>query len=123
MRRLIVWWMLLATAAAAATPEPAWAHAFLDRADPPVGGTLAAPPTAVRLSFTEAIEPAFSGIELTTADGRAVPTGRAAVDPADRRAFVLPLPQLPPGRYKVRWHVVSVDTHPTEGDYSFEIRP
>ena len=98
-------------------------HAFLDKADPPVGGTIAAPPTAVRLTFTEAIEPAFSGIGLSGADGRAVPAGRAAVDPANPTALVLPLPRLPPGRYKVHWHVVSVDSHRTEGDYSFEIRP
>jgi methionine-rich copper-binding protein CopC len=110
-------------AAAVAIPAVASAHAFLDRADPPVGGTVAAPPAAIRLSFSETIEPAFSGIELTTADGRAVPTGRAALDLANARALVLPLPRLPPGRYKVHWHVVSVDTHPTEGDYSFEIRP
>src|SRR5438067_2104485 len=121
MRRSALLWMLLA--AAAATPAAASAHAFLDRADPPVGGIVTAPPTVVRLRFTEAIEPAFSGIELTTVDGRVVSTRRAGVDPADPKAFVLPLPRLAPGRYKVHWHVVSVDTHPTEGDYNFEIRP
>jgi len=100
----------------------AHAHAFLDKADPPVGGAVAAPP-AVRLTFSEAIEPAFSGIELLAADGRPMPAARAAPDPANPMSLVLPLPRLPPGRYKVHWHVVSVDTHPTEGDYSFEIRP
>jgi hypothetical protein len=108
---------------AAGLPVAAAAHAFLQSAEPPVGGAVAAPPASVRLTFTERIEPLFSGIELSTADGRAVPTGRAAVDPGNPTALVLPLPRLSPGRYKVRWHVVSVDTHPTEGDYSFEIRP
>ena len=37
--------------------------------------------------------------------------------------FVLPVPALPSGRYKVSWHVVSVDTHPTQGDFTFEIKP
>jgi methionine-rich copper-binding protein CopC len=35
----------------------------------------------------------------------------------------LPLKQLPPGRYRVTWHAVSVDTHRTEGKYNFLILP
>jgi len=31
------------------------------------------------------------------------------------------LPQLKPGRYRVRWHVVSVDTHRTEGSFEFSV--
>jgi methionine-rich copper-binding protein CopC len=122
MQRIAI--CLIASLAAAGLPGVAvHAHAFLDKADPPVGGTVAAPPAAIRLIFTEAIEPAFSGVELLSTDGREVATGRATVDPANPTAFVLPLPRLPPGRYKVHWHVVSVDTHATQGDYSFEIRP
>ena len=28
---------------------------------------------------------------------------------------------LQPGEYQVRWSVVSVDTHPTDGKFSFEV--
>ena len=104
-------------------PAAVLAHAFLDHAVPPVGGTVAAAPAEIRLFFSEAVEPAFSGVAVSGADGRPVATGRAAVDPSNRSALVLPLPPLPPGRYKVSWHVVSVDTHRTEGDFTFEIRP
>jgi methionine-rich copper-binding protein CopC len=38
-------------------------------------------------------------------------------------AMVLNLPTLTPGHYKVSWHVVSVDTHRTEGSFSFDIQP
>ena len=31
------------------------------------------------------------------------------------------LKSLPPGTYTVSWHVVSVDTHPTEGTFTFEV--
>ena len=31
--------------------------------------------------------------------------------------------KLPPGRYSVIWHVTSVDTHKTEGQFSFSISP
>jgi hypothetical protein len=33
------------------------------------------------------------------------------------------LDALPAGAYRVHWHVVSVDTHMTEGDFSFTVRP
>ena len=33
------------------------------------------------------------------------------------------LPNLPPGRYKVLWHALSVDTHTTEGSFTFEVVP
>jgi copper resistance protein C len=30
---------------------------------------------------------------------------------------------LPAGQYNVRWRVISVDTHKTEGSFGFEVRP
>jgi methionine-rich copper-binding protein CopC len=100
----------------------AGAHAFLTQAVPPVGGTVSVAPREVRLIFSEGIEPAFSRIELTRADGQPLSTGPATVDPRDNTQLVLALPPLALGRYRVKWRVVSVDTHPTEGDYTFEIR-
>jgi len=105
------------------TPTAALSHAFLNEAAPIVGGTVPTSPKEIRLTFTEAIEPRFSGIDLATGDGRAIAAGPAVVDPANQRQLVLPLPPLAPGRYRVRWHVVSVDTHRTEGQYSFTVKP
>ena len=101
----------------------AYAHAFLDHASPAVGSTVPAPPPQVRLFFTQGIEQAFSRVELTTAQGQPVQTGAATVDPNNNMQLVLAVPRLGPGRYKVTWHVVSVDTHPTEGSFEFEVRP
>jgi methionine-rich copper-binding protein CopC len=115
-------WLFAATAASLPTVGTL-AHAFLDHAVPPVGGTVSASLPEIRLYFSEAIEPRFSGIELTSIDGRPVKTGPSTVDPRDQMQFVLPVPALPSGRYKVTWHVVSVDTHPTQGDFTFEIKP
>ena len=97
------------------------AHAFLDHAVPPVGATVAAPPPTLRLFFSEPIEPLFSGVELATAAGRRITTSAAAIDPHNPAALVLPLPPLMPGRYRVNWHVVSVDTHRSEGSYEFSV--
>src|SRR5580692_6876435 len=105
------------------TPTAALSHAFLNEAAPLVGGTVPASPKEIRLTFTEAIEPRFSGIDLTTGDGRAIAIGAAAVDPGNDKQLVLLVPPLTPGRYRVHWHVVSVDTHRTEGEYSFVVEP
>jgi methionine-rich copper-binding protein CopC len=73
--------------------------------------------------FTQQLEPAFSGATITEAGGKAVATGAAMVDPANPMAIVLNLPSLMPGHYTVSWHVISVDTHRTEGSFSFDIGP
>ena len=99
------------------------AHAFLSQAVPPVGGVVSAPPQEIRITFSEGIEPAFSGIELAAADGQTIGAGFARVDPSDNTQLVLALPRLGPGRYRVTWHVVSVDTHRSEGAYVFAIKP
>jgi methionine-rich copper-binding protein CopC len=117
VRRILLWLAVVFWASAAS------AHAFLDRAMPPVGATLAASPPILRLFFTERIEPLFSGVEVATAAGSPVKIGPAAVDPANPAALLVPLPRLPSGRYRVSWHVVSVDTHRTEGSYEFTIQP
>ena len=37
--------------------------------------------------------------------------------------LLVSLPQLAPGTYKVTWRVLSVDTHVTEGDFTFDVAP
>jgi copper resistance protein C len=101
----------------------AFGHAFLDQAVPPIGGAVATSPKQIRLTFNEGVEPRFSGIELATIDGRTIATAPAIRDPADDRQLVLAVPPLASGRYRVRWHVVSVDTHRTEGEFTFTIGP
>jgi methionine-rich copper-binding protein CopC len=101
----------------------ALSHAFLNHAAPPVGATVPQPPREIRLTFSEDVEPRFSGIDLATAEGRVITTAPAKVDPTDHRRLVLALPPLSPGRYRVRWHVVSIDTHRTQGEYSFAVAP
>ncbi len=120
MRHLLPILTLLSGLALAA---PAWAHAHLVKADPPVGGSTAATDT-LRLVFSEKIEIKFSKVDLTGADGKPVGPAKTALDPKDDKAVVVTLPaRLAPGAYTVHWHVVSVDTHRTEGTYSFTVAP
>jgi methionine-rich copper-binding protein CopC len=100
---------------------PAAAHAFLDHADPRVGGTVHESPRTVRLWFTQPLEPAFSRVHVVDASGKTVDADDAHVDPSDATLLTVTVPALAPGTYRVQWRVVSVDTHVTEGDYTFEI--
>jgi methionine-rich copper-binding protein CopC len=99
----------------------AGAHAFLDHAAPTVGGTLHRAPVAVSIWFTQELEPAFSSIIVLDQAGNHVEAGEATVDAADATMLHVPLKPLGPGTYKVFWRVVSVDTHPTDGTFSFHV--
>jgi copper resistance protein C len=101
----------------------AYAHALLEKATPAVGGTVASA-TEIRLKFSEGVEPRFSGLTLTAADGSAVALGPAKVEAGDKATLIVPIAKpLPPGAYKVHWHAVSVDTHHTQGDFQFTVKP
>jgi methionine-rich copper-binding protein CopC len=101
----------------------AGAHAFLDRADPRAGSTVKVAPAQVRIWFTESLEPAFSSVRVLDQAGRRVDKGDSQVDPTNLRLLRVSLPPLPPGTYKVIWRVLSVDSHVTEGDFTFRVAP
>ena len=63
----------------------------------------------------------FSKIEVDGADGAAVATGKPHVAPDNNRRLIVALPKLSPGTYTVIWHVTSVDTHKTEGNFKFTV--
>jgi copper resistance protein C len=99
------------------------AHAFLERAVPAVGSVVHAPPGRLELRFTQRIEPAFSNAQVFDAAGKQVDGGDAAVDAADAAVLRVSLPPLAPGTYRVKWRVLSVDSHVTDGDYTFDVAP
>jgi copper resistance protein C len=96
----------------------AYAHAHLQRSEPRDGGTVTTAPDQIALWFTENLEPAFSGAEVLDAQGNRVDQGEPHISEATMR---IGLKALPPGMYKVNWHVMSVDTHKTNGTLSFQV--
>ncbi len=102
-------------------PAPTWAHAFLDHSDPAVGSTVSASPSVLNLWFTQQLEPAFSWVTVTDGSGATVNDGTAAINASDQTELTVKLKPLPPGTYTVKWHVLSVDTHTTEGDFTFQV--
>ncbi len=111
--------VVLALAAAA----PAWGHAFLDRAEPRVGSTVKSAPAQVRVWFTQNLEPAFSTLEVVNERGERVDKGPAQPDPENPAVLHVPLKPVGAGTYRVRWRVLSIDTHVTEGDFTFRVGP
>ena len=96
----------------------AQAHAFLDHAEPRVGNKLASPPHEVTLWFTQKLEPAFSTVTVTNAAGQRIDNGKARVS---GNQMSVPLRAGGTGTYHVNWHVLSVDTHTTEGNFTFQV--
>lgn len=114
---------LVAALAVAFVPFAADAHAFLDKADPRVGSVVAHAPPAIRLRFTQGVVVPFCRVSVTGPPGfgGAGPPHAVAGDPLGL-AVDLKGPS-PPGAYVVRWRALSVDTHVTEGDFSFQVKP
>jgi methionine-rich copper-binding protein CopC len=97
------------------------AHAFLMDAEPAVGSTVQKSPNELRIRFTENIEPAFSSIQVFDASGKEVDKHDVHLDRSDRALLHVSLPRLGAGIYKVVWRVVSVDTHVTNGNFTFRV--
>lgn len=99
----------------------AYAHAMLDHTNPPVGSSSPKSPRELDLWFTQDIEPAFSHVEIRNAAGGVVYSGKGNGGARDHTKISVPLAPLPPGTYKVIWRVLSVDTHRTQGDFTFRV--
>jgi hypothetical protein len=111
----------LAFAGLLVVPVAARAHAFLDHSDPAVGSTVPAAPGVIHLWFTQELEPAFSSVTVTDQSGASVNDGPASIDPSNASELDIKLNHLSAGTYTVKWHVLSVDTHTTEGDFTFHV--
>lgn len=103
-------------------PAAVRAHAFLDHSDPAVGSTVPTAPSVLHIWFTQELEPAFTWVTVSDKSGASVNDGAAAVDPRNKQEMDVKLKPLQAGTYTVKWHALSVDTHTTEGDFTFEVK-
>jgi methionine-rich copper-binding protein CopC len=108
-------------AAALAAAGAAQAHAKLLSSTPAIGSEGASP-SEIRMTFSEAIYPNFSGIVLKDQAGHVVKTGAAHAENG-KTTLVVPLTgKLAPGAYEVDWHAVCVDTHRMKGSWDFKVK-
>ncbi|HEY3983755.1 CopC domain-containing protein YobA [Cedecea sp.] len=109
--------------AAMAVSPAVFAHAHLKQQSPAADSAVTASPQALTLSFSEGVEPGFSGVTVTGPQKSAVKTGKVKVAGADNKQLIVPVEEaLKPGDYSVDWHVVSVDGHKTKGNYHFSVK-
>ena len=94
------------------------AHATLERAEPRVGNKVATVPREVTLWFTQKLEAAFSAITVTNAAGQRVDSGKTRVS---GNQMSVPLRGGGAGTYSVNWHVLSTDSHTTDGSFTFQV--
>ena len=99
------------------------AHAFLDHAEPKVGSVIHVAPDVVKVWFTQKLVAAFSDLQVFDEVGKEVDKHDKKLDKSDEALLSVSVPALKPGKYKVVWKAVSVDTHVTHGDFTFEIAP
>ncbi|MGP5440812.1 copper homeostasis periplasmic binding protein CopC [Pseudomonas helleri] len=108
---------LVALMAGAST---AFAHAHLEQATP-AADSSASDVKVLRLQFSEGVEQAFSKVAVSH-DGAPVALSSVKTEPADQKVLIVtPEQPLASGQYEVKWNAVSVDTHKSNGEYSFTV--
>ncbi len=105
----------------AAVSSLAWSHAALVRSVPGTRAVLPSSPAQIELWFNEAVEESFSTIRLVTPNDTEVELAKPHVDASDPYRLAVELPQLKPGRYTVRYRVLSKDGHLVEYGYQFVV--
>lgn len=97
-----------------------FAHAHLKSLTPAADSTVDAP-AELSLVFSEGVEAAFCKVKITR-DGTDVLVKSLVTLSGDNKTLIVtPAVPLTPGDYKVEWHIVSVDTHKSEGAYAFKV--
>ncbi len=96
------------------------AHSFPESEVPSAGQKVASAPSEVTINFDAPIEKLFAKLEVTDADGKNEAVGTPQIS-EDARVISVKVNPLKPGDYTVKWAVVGIDTHHTEGSYTFSI--
>jgi len=103
-------------------PSVASAHAYLVKSVPAGRATLFSSPGKIQLWFNERLEAKYSSASVHDPDGKRVDADNAQVLADDPKQLSVALKQLPPGRYTVKFRVLSVDGHVVEQSFPFTIR-
>jgi len=121
MRKLNIWLYAAALLAIAlSNPIAAHAHSFPAQETPSAGQKVASPPSEIMIGFDAPIEKLFAKLEVAGADGTNQAVGAPQVSD-DGRQLSVKVGALKPGDYTVKWAVVCIDTHHTEGSYTFTV--
>ncbi len=103
-------------------PSPLSAHAYLVKSVPAQRAVLFRAPDKIQLWFNERLEPRYSSITVSDAEGRPVDAGKAEVNAQDPKQLSASIKSLPAGRYFVKYRVLSVDGHIVQDQFPFTVK-
>jgi methionine-rich copper-binding protein CopC len=107
-------------------PRPALpirlAHAILVKAQPDKEAVLTDAPEEVLLVFNEGVAQEFMALAVVDESGKRVDKHDVRQDFTDRSHLRASVGKLPPGRYMVRYRVLSADGHVVSGKYFFRVQ-
>jgi copper resistance protein C len=112
------------TAIASASQASEWfmRGASLDHAVPGVGLTVSGPVRELTLYFDLGVIAALSSVQVISSTGAPVSARRPVNDPSGQQIVIVRLGHaLPPGTYRVIWHVVTIDQRQASGAYLFTV--
>ncbi|WP_395576124.1 copper resistance CopC/CopD family protein [Streptomyces sp. BK79] len=118
--RTLVLLLLAAACALLAGAGPASAHAALTSSDPRQGAVVDKAPAQVSLTFSESVSMDDDSLRVLDPKGKRVDDGRPAGTGGTTYTVKLHA-GLPDGTYTVTYQVVSADSHPVAGAYTFSV--
>ncbi|TGN74567.1 hypothetical protein E5083_20420 [Streptomyces bauhiniae] len=118
--RTLVLLLLAVTGALFAGAAPASAHAALTGSDPAQGVVVDRAPTQISLTFSEQVAMGDDSLRVLDPKGKPVQSGKPANVSGTTYAVRLHA-GLADGTYTVAYQVVSADSHPVAGAYTFSI--
>ncbi|MFF4473964.1 copper resistance CopC/CopD family protein [Streptomyces sp. NPDC001599] len=118
--RTLVLLLLAAACALLAGAGPASAHAALTGSDPREGAVVDRAPAQVSLTFSESVSMDDDSLRVLDPKGKRVDDGNPSGTGGTTYAVKLHA-GLPDGTYTVTYQVVSADSHPVAGAYTFSV--
>ncbi|MFH9012944.1 copper resistance protein CopC [Streptomyces sp. NPDC017943] len=118
--RILVLLLLAAVCALFAGAGPASAHAAVTGSDPGQGAVVDQAPARISLTFSEQVAVSDDSLRVLDPEGKRVDTGEPSNVSGTTYAVRLHS-GLPDGTYTVAYQVVSADSHPVAGAYTFSI--
>jgi len=112
---------ILTTALLFGSMTQLYAHAHLTRSEPAEDAVLNKTPAIISIEYTEVLELGLSKLALKDESGTAIETGKLEHIDGNTKTLSIKPPALKPGTYKVEWGAASIDTHRTEGSFTFKI--
>ncbi len=100
---------------------PAGAHAILEGSDPAPETRLDESPAEIALRFDEPVDAELGGVRLFDEEGNRIQLGRPGRVDGDESTVTADVPALADGGYVATWRVVSDDSHPVQGAFSFRV--